>query len=202
MKKLPLIALASLWFSPVHAEEIDFDFKDPKGVNMVSFHLDSPLEPFGGFGYNIAGTLGFDPENPKATSGSIELPTKSIVTSNPKMTEHLHGEKWLNAAKNPTVSFTIDKVTKAEKTGDNAWALSVNGSFKLAGVTKPLTTTVNVSYIPDGVAKRGGGKVGDLLVVRSDFTLKRSDFGIMPGQSLEKVAEKINVKVGITGYGI
>jgi hypothetical protein len=40
---------------------------------------------------------------------------------------------------------------------------------------------------------------GDLLVIRSTFSIKRSDFGIMPGQMEEKVADTIELTLSIAG---
>ena len=40
---------------------------------------------------------------------------------------------------------------------------------------------------------------GDLLVIRSTFSIKRSDFGIMPGQMEEKVSETIELTLSIAG---
>jgi hypothetical protein len=40
---------------------------------------------------------------------------------------------------------------------------------------------------------------GDLLVIRSSFTVKRSDFGIMPGQAEDKVSDAIELTLSIAG---
>src|SRR5687768_6380869 len=76
-----------------------FDFKDPKGVNNVQFHLDAPLESITGTATGISGTVFFDPEKPSATRGRIVLEAKSLSVGNPLMGEHLLGEQWLDAPK-------------------------------------------------------------------------------------------------------
>jgi predicted ribonuclease YlaK len=40
---------------------------------------------------------------------------------------------------------------------------------------------------------------GDLLVIRSTVNIKRSDFGIMPGQMEEKVSDTIELTLSIAG---
>ena len=40
---------------------------------------------------------------------------------------------------------------------------------------------------------------GDLLVIRANFSIKRSDFGIMPGQMEEKVSDTIELTLSIAG---
>jgi polyisoprenoid-binding protein YceI len=40
---------------------------------------------------------------------------------------------------------------------------------------------------------------GDLLVVRSNFKIRRSDFGIRAGEFLDKVADEISLFVNLVG---
>jgi polyisoprenoid-binding protein YceI len=40
---------------------------------------------------------------------------------------------------------------------------------------------------------------GDLLVVRSKFKVKRDDFGIKPGEYLDKVANEIEISINLAG---
>src|SRR6266702_3904330 len=81
-----------------------FNFKDPKGVNNAVFKLDAPLEAINGSATGISGTVMFDPENPAATTGKILITSASLRVGNPMMNEHLHSDKWLDAAKFPEIS--------------------------------------------------------------------------------------------------
>jgi polyisoprenoid-binding protein YceI len=40
---------------------------------------------------------------------------------------------------------------------------------------------------------------GDLLVIRANFQIKRSDYGINPGAPQEKVSETIELTLSIAG---
>ena len=40
---------------------------------------------------------------------------------------------------------------------------------------------------------------GDLLVIRTNFQINRSDFGIKPGENLDKVSEAIDISLSIAG---
>ena len=58
---------------------------------------------------------------------------------------------------------------------------------------------VKLTYLADKLSARSPNLKGDLLVVRSSFTIQRSDFGIMPGQNADKVAENIEIMLSIAG---
>ena len=64
------IFLLSLLFTlcPVYSKVNQFDFKDPKGVNSILFHLDAPLESISGSGNDISGSVHFDSSKPETIS--------------------------------------------------------------------------------------------------------------------------------------
>lgn len=64
------------------AAPISFDFKDPKGVNNVAFHLDAPLESISGTASGITGNVMFDPANPAALNGKIVIASNSLKVPN------------------------------------------------------------------------------------------------------------------------
>ena len=102
-----LIALMTLTAlgSSVFAAPLQFDFKDPKGVNNAVFKLDAPLEAINGSANGISGTVTFDPANPGTTKGKIVVTTASLKVPNPMMNEHLHSPMWLDATKQPEITF-------------------------------------------------------------------------------------------------
>ncbi len=176
-----------------------FDFKDPKGVNNAVFKLDAPLEAINGSADGISGTVTFDPENPGATKGKIVVTSASLRVPNSMMNEHLHGDKWLDVAKNPEITFETKELKDVKTTGNVTTANAV-GTFTLKGISKPLTTPVKLTYLKDKLGDRTGGKMkGDLLVIRASFTIKRSDFNLQPGQNEDKVSNEIELTLSIAG---
>lgn len=187
---LPTLALA--------APEM-FDFKDPKGVNAITFKLDAPLEAINGSANGITGTVTFDPQNPGATTGKIVVASSTMTVPNQMQTTHLRSAMWLDVTKNPEIIFAA-KEFKNVKTDGNKTTADVTGTFSLHGVTNEMTIPVELSYMPDKLGDRlGGNQKGDLLVLHSNFTINRTDFKIMPGQMEDKVADKISLTVGIVG---
>lgn len=177
-----------------------FDFKDPKGVNNVQFKLDAPLESITGTATGISGTVAFDPAAPAATKGRIVLDAASLTVGNPMMADHLRGEKWLDVAKHPTITFEAESLANVRTQGA-AVVGDITGKLTVKGVTKTVTVPVSFTYLADKLGARvNDPKVkGDLLVMRANFEINRSDFGISPGQMTDKVAENIQLSLSIAG---
>ncbi len=179
-----------------------FDFKDAKGVNNVTFKLDAPLEAINGSANGISGSVDFDAGKPAATKGKIVVTTKSLTVGNSMMQEHMHSDQWLDVAKHSEISFDV-KELKDAKTKDNVTTATAVGTFTLKGVSKEISAPVKLTYLKGKLADRTMGKVkGDLLVIRSTFTIKRGDFGIKPGQMEDKVTNDIELSLSIAGAAL
>lgn len=176
-----------------------FDFKDPKGVNNAVFLLDAPLESINGTANGISGTVQFDPANPGALRGQIVVEAASLHVPNPMMKEHLHGKDWMDVATHKEITFKVTRVANVKTTGAETTA-DVTGNFTLKGVTREITVPVRLSYLPGKLADRTFGRMqGDLLVIRSRFTIKRSEFGINPKAPTDKVADEIELTLSLAG---
>lgn len=191
---IPLLTLATAAYAAPQA----FDFKDPKGVNNVVFKLDAPLESINGSASGVSGTVNFDPENPAATSGKIVIATASLTVPNPMMKEHMHGDKWLDAAKHSEITFETKSLANVKTTGDVTTA-DVTGTFTLHGVSKEISTPVKFTYLKDKLSARMPSMKGDLLVIRANFLINRDDFDIAKGQYQDKVATTIDLSLSIAG---
>ncbi len=177
-----------------------FDFKDPKGVNAIQFHLDSVLEPISGTAGGVTGTVTFDAANPAATAGKIVVATNSLTVSNAMMTDHLRGDNWLNAPANPEIVFELTKLENVKTSGNDTTA-TAKGKFTLKGVTKEISVPVKLSYLAGAFGKRINKPEagGDLLVIRGEFTILRGDYGIQPGKNEDKVNPEIKLTLAIVG---
>jgi polyisoprenoid-binding protein YceI len=192
-----LLALACVSSAALAAPET-FDFKDPKGINNAAFKLDAPLEAINGNATGISGTVTFDPADPAATKGKIVVASSSLHVGNPMQLEHLRSDKWLDVAKYPEISFEAKALKNVNTNGDTTTA-DVTGTFTCKGIAKEITAPVKFTYLKDKLGQRVPRMKGDLLVIRADFTINRSDFGLMPGQVEDKVSETIELMLSIAG---
>ena len=192
-----LLAFACL-ASSVMAAPQTFDFKDPKGVNNAVFKLDAPLEAISGNATGISGSVTFDPAAPADTKGKILVKSDSLHVPNAMQQQHMQSDKWLDVAKYPEISFEV-KELKNVKTAGNDTTAEVAGTFTLKGISKEISAPAKLTYLKGMLGKRVPNQEGDLLVIRSNFKIKRSEFNIMPGQAEDKVSEEIELTLSIAG---
>ena len=183
--------------SSSHADTIHFDFKDPKNVNNIIFQMDAPLESINGSGDGISGSVRFDPEKPELTKGEIILDAKSLHVGNPVLKEHMHGKDWLNVEKFPSIRFSLNQLNDIKKEGIHFLA-NAHGKMTIRNITLDMKVPVKLTYLKGMLEKRNRVK-GDLLVIRSKFSVKRDDFNIQAGQKLEKVANEIELSLNVAG---
>ena len=199
MKRLVYgIAVVATLAGSVLAAPQTFDFKDPKGVNNAIFKTDAVLESINGAANGISGTVTFNPQNPGATKGKIVVAANSLTVPNKMMNGHLFSPMWLDVEKYPDITFDVKELKNVKTTGD-ATTADATGTFTLHGVSKELTVPVKLTYLPGKLGQRVPNMNGDLLVVRTNFELKRSDFKINPGQGNDKVSDEINLSLSIAG---
>ena len=200
-QKLLSIVFAGFTVISAVAAPRTFDFKDPKGVNAIQFHLDSILEPINGTATGVSGKVTFDSADVAATKGEIDVAAHSLKTSNDTMTEHLLSAGWVDAEKHKEISFEFAKLSEVKPSGENKWTAIADGKFTLKGVTKDVSVPVTLSYLPGQAGKRINKPElgGDLLVVRGAFSINRGDFGIKPGENEDKVAPAIQLTFGLVG---
>jgi polyisoprenoid-binding protein YceI len=200
-KQIATLILAAGLTTLASAETLSFDFKDAKGVNNAVFKLDAPLEAITGSASGVTGTVKFDPANPGATTGKIVVAAESLHVPNPMMKEHMHGGQWMDVANHKEIIFEAKSLKNVKTEGTKTTAEAV-GTFTMKGVSKELTIPVTLTYLKDKLSQRMPNLKGDLLVVRSTFTVKRADYGINPGAPTDKVADDVELTLSIAGAAV
>jgi len=114
----------------------------------------------------ISGKLNLD-EDTKKSSVQITIEASSIDTNNSMRDIHLRKSEFLDAKNYPEIAFESTSLEKLE--GD---VLQVNGNLTLHGIRKKIS--IEMRETGRGKDLWGGYRVGH----SSNFTIKRSDFGI------------------------
>lgn len=164
---------------------------DDKGGSSIQFVSDAPLEKFTGKSSKVSGEITVDPAKvEKSTKGELKCDVATIKTNLALRDEHLAGENWLDAKKYPQAKLVITKVSGADKLKPNdVTDVKVSGKFTLHGVTKDISTTAKVRYIP--------GSKGALRVV-STFTVHLEDYKVsIPSIVALKVSPDIVVNIDL-----
>lgn len=198
MNHMTLLRLLPLFFPLfLFGNAKPFDFKDAKGVNTIIFQLDALLESISGSAGGVSGTVHFNPNEPAQTNGTIILQASSLRVDNPVLQEHMHGKEWLDVEKFPAIEFSISRLNQLEQKGRTLHALA-EGKMSIRNVTIKMNIPVELTYL-EGMLEKRNRVPGDLLVVRSKFKVKRDDFGIKPGEYLDKVANEIEISINLAG---
>lgn len=210
--KCALLTAAAATLVPSPAAPKPFSFEDPKKVNSVQWVVDSPLEPIAGSAAALEGTVVFDPDHPEQARGKIVIPTTSVIAPVALMTTHLQSDKWLDAAKYPAIEFEITGVKlkslsatpMIDPTGPPAppaprsYWVDVDGVLSLHGVKRPRTISVEVIYSEGGLAaKMHDTMKGDVLRLRTAFTISRKEFGIDGGAPEAVVGDTIEIRAAV-----
>ncbi len=141
---------------------------EPYHTQVAFSLLHFGLTEFSGFFSGASGTLTLDPANPTADKLDVTIPVDSVLTTVPKLTGELKGDKWFDTAKYPTAEFTSTKVTLAGKA-----SAIITGTLTLHGVTKPITLKAHL-------VGAGVNPIDKAYTVgfSASGTIKRSAFGV------------------------
>lgn len=112
--------------------------------------------------------LSFDPKDPAKSALKVTVNTNGIVTTNPKLDEHLKSPDFFDAAKFPQAVFSA---TQIKVTGPATG--TITGNLTLHGVTKPVT--LDATFNGGGVNPMTKAYV---LGFNATGLIKRSEFGI------------------------
>lgn len=200
MKKINVFATIALALvgGIASAGPIDFKIGNAGGMKVsqvFAIDNDAAFENFTGQTHNVQGSIAFDPQSHKG-GGKITVDLSSIDTGIAMRNEHMRGEMWLNTAKFPTATF---ETTQVRYLGADRYRVS--GKLTLHGVTRPVSTEATVKYIKQSEATKKAMFTGDVLQLKTDFSVKLSDFGVMiPDMVQGKVSDTLHARLVVFGY--
>jgi polyisoprenoid-binding protein YceI len=144
-------------------------YKVESNHTQVGFSLSHfGFTSYSGLFSGVTGSLRLDPVHPAASRLDVTIPVDSILTTVPKLTDELKGDKWFDVAKFPQATFTSTNVTLAS--GGEA---TIAGNLTLHGITKPVV--LHAHLVGAGV-----NPLDKMYTVgfQASGTIKRSDFGV------------------------
>jgi len=155
------------------------------GVTFQALHMGLTWIP-GRFN-DFSGNFSLDPSDPSKSSFTMTIKPESVDTNNTKRDGHLRSPDFFNTKQFPAMNFTSTAVKPIEG------GYEVTGSLTFHGVTKPLTLNLkggNTAEFPKGVRRTG---------FTTQFTLKRSEFGVGTRFDEKMLGDEIRISVGIEG---
>ena len=172
---------------------------DKVGRNQFVWESDAPMEKIKGTAEGVSGSLTIDPSNISSIRGTISAQVKTMKSGNATRDEHLKGGQWLDAAKHPTISFTIASVSGVKVTGNKATG-TANGTFSMHGVSKQMSLPFTVTYLDESAATKKKAP-GDLVMITADISVSLKDFKVTGAQGIvgSKVGETIKVRAQLYG---
>jgi polyisoprenoid-binding protein YceI len=188
---LPLAAIVGIGASAA-APGPAFESVKAGTYKVESYHtqVGFSLSHFGFTNYSglfsgATGSLRLDPAHPDASKLEVSIPVDSIITTVPKLTDELKGDKWFDVAKFPQATFTSTSVALTPA-GD----ATIAGNLTLHGVTKPVV--LHAHLVGAGVNPLDKAYT---VGFQASGTIKRSDFGV----SLYATALGDEVELSIAG---
>jgi polyisoprenoid-binding protein YceI len=152
-----------------------------------------------GYAKGISGIINFDPNNPIATTGKIAVDVSSVQFANEGYTATAQNYA-LNKTKYPQITLTLRKVVSGTRPNAHEYRGIVLADLFCHGVTTPMRIPISATFWPARAEERTGGKYkGDLLVIRTKFSISRTRQGISAGIPSEMVGDSVEVGVGVVG---
>lgn len=173
---------------------------DKVGQNQFSWLSKAPLENIRGTASGVSGSFTMNPKDVSSIRGTISAKVSTMKTGNTTRDKHLKSSDWLDAAKYPTIKFTISSIRSASVTGNKVKATAV-GSFTMHGVTKTISVPFELTYIDASAATKKRAS-GDLVMIEADFTISLDDFNVSgkDGMVGSKVGETISINAKLFGH--
>lgn len=167
-------------------------FKITGTQNLATVQSDTSVENFVGRTNKVTGELRFDPAA-KTGAGVIVVEGASIQTGNSARDGHMRSAQWMNFDKHPQVRFETTSVKHEE--GDQ---YRVVGKLSMSGVTRDVTASATLRFLPASDSTRQLGFQGDVVNLRASFTIKLSEFNVkIPAQSAASVADAQRIQINV-----
>lgn len=131
------------------------------------------------------GEIQFDQENPAASSVTVSMPVRSMLTGWEERFNHFMSKDFFGASETEMVTFTS---TAIEVTGDNT--AKITGDLSMNGVTKSVVLDAKLNQTGDHpmAQKPWAGFDATAEILRSDFNV---------GQFAPFVSDEVQISISV-----
>lgn len=169
---------------------------------QIYFESNAPLESIKGQSNQVIGYAVMSNDRPgQIVAAEWRLPVESMKTGIALRDEHMAGKDWLDAESFPNIVVRISAVRdlREVKRADafTTHTATLVGDVTIHGVTKPVQipgSTITTMRESDATRKVAPG---DLVAIRSKFTVALADFGVSHPVIGEKVANEVAIDVSL-----
>jgi polyisoprenoid-binding protein YceI len=144
-------------------------------IQFVCAHVGARPDPRKGGFAKFGGEVQVDMATKTLKSIEVDIDTASLSTEFDRLTNHLKSPDFFEVRRYPTAHFESTKVTPA------ADGVQVTGKLTMHGTTKEISFPAKVELS------------GSVLMLQSEFTLNRLDYGI--NYDPTKVENKVSMTV-------
>jgi polyisoprenoid-binding protein YceI len=171
--------------------------QDMHNLNKASFYSTATLASFTGTTGDITGNANVDLKHLRKSTGEIKVNLASVDTGINKRNEHMRGV--LNTDKNQFAIFKLKSIAKDIKSfpAYKTIIVPIVGEITINGVTKPLSTNVDLTYMPE---QDKNYRAGNWIRLQSSFDVSLSDHGIKaPGIVPMKLNNLVKINIDVMG---
>jgi len=169
---------------------------------QIYFESDAPLENIKGQSNEVIGYAVLSPSRDGTiVAGEWHLPVESMKTGIELRDEHLAGKDWLDAASHPNIIVKVRELKGVRQTKRSSAFTTYTGTIvadlTLHGVTRTIEIPRStITLMPESNATRAVAK-GDLMAIRTEFTVTLADHEVSHPVIGEKVAKDVEIDVSL-----
>lgn len=172
------------------------------GNNQVTILSESTLEDFTGVCNQVAGQCSLDPKALESFRGRFSIRVADIKTGIELRDTHMRNADWFDADKHPEIVIEITSLDAVKKTAADTASVTMVGTCELRGRRREVRIPATIKYL-DETSKTMRRVKGDLIRIRSKFSLKLSDYDISGPAGSDtiglKVSDEIEIRVTVFG---
>jgi polyisoprenoid-binding protein YceI len=187
-----LLSLAALLAVRSPASAADAYAIDPSHTSVVFSVSHTGISYVYGMFRKAEGNYMLDANNPAGCQFAFTIQAASLDTNFEERDKHLRSPDFFNVQQFPTISFVSTSCQRAN-TADGSVVYNVTGNLTMHGVTQRIT--VPLRMLGEGVGPFKDYRSGFL----TNFTLKRSDFGMTTALENSMVGDAVGITISFEG---